>query len=173
MNLISYTYIGLMLAALALVSAWMFVSSKHPVALRIGAASVVAALAVAVWLNVTMVLGFAVNGMPPDGSIVYSIVDAKSQGSIYLWIADKSGPRGYRLPYSEELARDLLKAERDAQDEGGVMTLHLRKKGVGKPGYGLPDKNGKDGKNPGAPIAGGDWAVEIDVVPLLPPKGTR
>jgi hypothetical protein len=171
MILIGYTYIGLMLAAMAVVSAWMFVSSKHPVTLRVIAASIVAVLAVTVWLNVTAVLGFAINGVPPDGAVVYSIVDAKREGSIYLWIADKSGPRGYRLPYSEGLARDLLRGEHDAQDNGGLMILHIHKKGTGKPGGGgNSDQEIKDGKNPGVPIAGGDWSVEIDVVPLLPPK---
>lgn len=167
MNLIGYTYIGVMLAAMAILSGWMFTASKFPVAVRVAAASVVAALAVAIWINVTGLLGFAIAATPPDGSVVISIIDAKPV-AMYLWVFDKSGPRGYAMPYSDSLARELLKADKDAKESGGMMVLHLKKRGT----PGKDDKPG-GGKSTGQavnPLLGDDTPVEIDVIPLLPPK---
>ena len=153
----NYFAIGGLLAGFGILMAWMFITSRVPVFIRIGASAVAVIFAVSIWLNSTALMGFPVHGFPREGdAVAFSLID-RDHEAIYLWIEENEAPRIYMLPWDSDTARALLKAQQKALDENGRMVFRLR------PNDGAGGRFGSSLHSESAPI-------EIDVVPVLPPK---
>lgn len=161
----SYFPIGAMLAAFALMVGFMFITSRVSVAIRAGAAALAAGLAIAVWLNAMALMGYAVAAYPKDSGIVMSVMPDRVHGFVYAWVLQADGPRAYQMPFTSSEGQKLLEAMKKA-GPGGIVTIRGARDGKGdkagnvKGGHAVNDMSGGD------PAA----SIEINVVPLLPPK---
>lgn len=126
-----YFAFGGSVAAFSLLIAWMFISSRVAVWVRAVIAVVAVTLALVVWLQVTALLGYAVNGEPRDGSRLIAFVLARPL--IYLWALEDWVPRSYVIPYGEGAAKELFDAQREAARSNGRMVYHRH----GAPGVGI------------------------------------
>lgn len=70
---------------------------------------------------------------PEDTTVLASSL--KEQEAIFLWleVAGLEEPRAYRLPWDEQLARQLHDAQRAARQKGGNVRMRMRA-GEGSPG---------------------------------------
>lgn len=161
-----YAYVGSSLVALALLAGWMFVVSRRAVWMRVIGAAFALALAFVAWHNINAMLGYAVDQQPTGEVELVGMVDDRTNGFIYIWVkAGLDGPRAYRLPYSEGLAKSLLDAQEKSKEQGGA---HIKVKFKGKAKGGKPGNTGAGrdkglGKDESAPVT-------VRVVPLLPAK---
>lgn len=161
----SYIIIGLCFAFLAIVFAWMFMTSKVHYMMRIGVASVVVFMALVNWNLLTGILGYSVNDYPADKSIIISFIGMKEKKLEYLWIYTAEGPRTYALPYDEEFAKKLQKAQEEAKKRGGYM-VYRRNGGTGNgSGDGKEGKQGQGGNGKGVGGKGVKTSFTDDSIP--------
>jgi len=187
-----YLHLGAILAIIALISGGMFIFAKANYLLKIALATVVVGLSIYAWSISVAAFGYAINTSPQDKAIIIAINVQKKAGSIYFWIAEKEGPRAYRLPYSDSLGNEIAKAQAKAAANQGVMLFrqgHVKNQegdGQGGKGNGNGNSDGKGGKGSnnakggkgsnaagyGSAEMGGDAPIDvtIDVVPSLPEK---
>jgi hypothetical protein len=59
-----YLTIGGLLSGFALLVAWMFITSRVPIIVRIFASAVAVVFGIAIWLNATALMGYAVAAAP-------------------------------------------------------------------------------------------------------------
>jgi hypothetical protein len=164
----SYFPIGGMLAMFAIVTGFMFITSKVAVWLRASAAALAVVLAVGIWLNATSLIGFPVNGEPQDSGVVIGLLPDKHNNVVYAWVFQEDGPRAYQMPYGSKEGQELMQAMQRAKASGGVVTIKKK----GKKGS-AESRNSKDeGRSGGgSPIQSDSTIpVEITVIPLLPAK---
>lgn len=190
----TYLLLGGILSIIALVAGGMFIASRTHYLVKVGMATLVVAMSIYAWSISVAAFGYAIDAYPHDKDRILAMEINKKEGFIYFWIAQKDGPRAYRIPYSDKTGKDLAEAEAQAKATGGIMLFSMGKKkqkdgsGQGGSGHGTGNDqankgNGKDNGNGGhgggaahsyggAPM-GGDAApvdVTIDVVPSLPEK---
>ena len=189
----TYLLLGGILSAIALTAGGMFIFSKAHYLMKIGLATAVVVMSIVAWSISVAAFGYAVDQIPHDKSRILALDLDKPGGFIYFWIAQKDGPRAYRIPYTDKMGKDLAEAEAKAKATGGIMLFRDGKKkqdgnGQGGTGKGNGDGTEKGGKgNPGnstgkfggkgqsyggAPLGGDDATVgvTIDVIPSLPEK---
>lgn len=159
-----FAYIGASLIGLALIAAWMFVVSRRPVLYRVAGATLALWLAFTAWSNVNAMMGYAISGEPSIEVELVGMVDDRQHGFIYLWVKEPEGLRAYKIVYSEQLAKSLMKAASDAEGQHGGAKIRIKfnsnGKSSGQGGFGQQSGLGHDDSQP----------VTITVVPLLPPK---
>lgn len=160
---LSYGYIGVALAAMAILAGWMFVSSRYHVVWRAVASVVIVVLSLTIWINITALLGYSVTGLPPNGSTLISAVINKSQRRIDIWVLRPFGPRAYVIPYSAGTAEVIERAMQRSSSSGGRMILHLSPHAT-RSRHGQTSHRGINDPHPP------QVEVHIDVVPLLPDK---
>jgi hypothetical protein len=165
-----YLTIGGLLSGFALLVAWMFITSRVPIIVRVLASTVAVVFGIAIWLNATALMGYAIAATPHGRVPVLGVFDDRDHDSIYIWVDDNRGPRAYQLPYSSQLAKKLLQSKRAAEEQGGQMVLRvtngLRDHGgrVGKP------ESNDSGLSDDRLQAQDSLALDIDIIPILPPK---
>ena len=84
-----YIAFGITLAALCILVAWMFITSKVSVWTRVSASAVAVCLALCMWWQVTAFLGYATTSQPSDGAVILSFAVLKPV--IYLWVMEPAG----------------------------------------------------------------------------------
>lgn len=167
---LTFAYVGVLLAIWALISGWMFVVSQRPLLERILGAGVVLACAVGIWLNFITLLGYPVQQWPHKGQLA-GMVDDRSGGWIYLWVRNNGEPRAFRVPYSDELAKDLIAAQMKLQQAGGGR-IDINDLGEDGAGNGKA-KQGRGRNDHGvSKLHGSDHGSHLHfiVIPALPPK---
>lgn len=172
-----YLPIGSALAAFAILTGTMFITSQVPVYVRVGASALAVVFAIMIWLNATALLGYPVAAYPKQGTVISMLPD-KPHGLLYVWVLESSGLRAYQIPYESGEAGELMEAGRKAKETGGVVRIRPKGKdgdggegrqGNGRQGTGQNRGHGHGGGN--SDLQGDDTLdVDIDVVPLLPEK---
>lgn len=190
-----YMLLGGILSAIALSAAGMFIFARAHYLVKVLMATLVVVLSIYAWSVSVAAFGYAVDQSPHDKDRILALSIDKAGGSIYFWIAEKDGPRAFRIPYSDKTGKALAEAEAEAKQNGGVMLFRTGKQkqqqgGEGQGGHGNgnsteggkgggqggdKNKGGKGGaaNSYGATPMGGDTEsvdVTIDVVPSLPEK---
>jgi hypothetical protein len=102
-------------------------------------------------------MGFPVHGFPRDGDTVAFCLIDRDHEAIYLWMEEDEAPRIYMVPWDSGTAQTLLKAQQKALDENGRMVFRLH-------------PNDGSGSRFGSSLHSESVPIEIDVVPVLPPK---
>jgi hypothetical protein len=167
-----YFIVGGLLSGFALLVAWMFITSRVPVIVRIFTSVVAVIFAISIWLNATSLTGYAVAAKPHGRVPVLGIFGDKEHDLIYVWVEETGGPRAYQIPYSSELAKKLMQGKKRVEEEGGQMVLQEQKgsSGGGHNGqFGRPE--GRDNVASDDSLQGLDsLELDIDVIPVLPAK---
>ena len=162
-----YFTIGGMLSGFAVLVAWMFITSRVTIIVRIFASAVAVILGISIWLNATTLMGYAVAAVPYGRMPVLGIFDDKEHGFIYVWVEEEAGPRAYQVIYSSGLAKKLLLGKERAEEEGGQMVLRGKSGSRGKPGKAGGNTTGSSDDSLESQDS---LSLEIDVIPILPPK---
>jgi hypothetical protein len=186
----TFLLLGGILSAIALTAGGTFIFAKAHWAIKVLLSTLIVVLSVYAWSISVAVFGYAIDGAPADKAQIMAAIMDKHGGSIFLWIKERNGPRGYRIPYTDKMGEDLAKAEAQAKGNGGIMRYRSGKvkgdgengEGNGKGGNGRQGKgkpNGNGGQFGGqaagygdAPMGGDNSPVDvtIDVIPSLPEK---
>jgi hypothetical protein len=134
-----YIAFGITLAALCILVAWMFITSKVSVWTRVSASAVAVCLALCMWWQVTAFLGYATTSQPSDGAVILSFAVLKPV--IYLWVMEPAGPRGYILAYRKARAEALFEHMHRAQEDNGFLVFrHTEDDDVVNVRSALPEK---------------------------------
>jgi hypothetical protein len=152
--MIEYITIGVILAVIALLAGWMFVTSHVHYSLKLIATAIIVGLSIYNWTLFTSIMAYPINDLPPDGVTIITMIPLKAKGVDYLWVTDpndlKHGPKGYAIPHHDHEARRIQQALEQARVQGGSVIYHRPKgKGKGKDGEGEGEGEG-NGKAGGA-----------------------
>jgi hypothetical protein len=137
MTILVYVACFLALAALSGLAA----AGGRRWALRLPLVAATPLLALAVWWQLSQRDGLPATGHPANGSsFVASVVEAptsESPGAIYVWAQPprSNAPRAYRLPYTQQLERQVAHASK-ASKRGERVGLRAPKKRRGRTGRG-------------------------------------
>ena len=109
------------LLIIAFVSLWAIISYKENYIFKAIFIPVLFLVVMSTWYTYTSIMGFATIQDPPEIVKYLGHITDKRSGWIYLTIFnyDKKEPRMYKLPYNEQLAKELEKTKQ-AQGRGGV-----------------------------------------------------
>jgi hypothetical protein len=168
-----FAYVGAALIALALLAAWMFVVSRRHVVVRICGATIAVVLAAASWINITAMLGYAVDAEPSSKVQIIGFLPDVSHDKIYLWVREPDGPRAYVVIYAEGLANGLIKGQQEVQGSGGAMRMMLSFNGKKPTGERGAQRHGSGSGNAITNLSADDPNgnhFHIDVESSLPPK---
>src|SRR5271156_4248212 len=94
-----YLVIGGLLSGFALLIAWMFMTSRVPVIVRIFSSAIAVVFAICIWLNATTLMCYGFPAKPHGPVPVLGILDDKAHGFIYVWVEERAGPRAYQIVY--------------------------------------------------------------------------
>jgi hypothetical protein len=135
MTIIVYAACFLALAAVSGLAA----ASGRRWALRLPLLAATPLLALAVWWQMSQRDGWPTAGHPADGAaFVAGVVEAPrpgNSGAIYIWAQPPSSttPRAYRLPYTQQLERQVARAAKAAKRGARVgVRAHTKSKNRGR-----------------------------------------
>lgn len=144
----NYVILGVSMASLGILIAWMFMTSRVHYLIRMTVAAMVVIIALYNWHLLTIIMGYSVNDEPEDKSIILSFFPMKEKKLEYYWIYTPDGPKSFALPYSEKMQKKLEKAKQEAQERGGYM-VYRRGKGDGEGDGDGQDQHGQNSNGRG------------------------
>ena len=119
-------YISLLV--ISFVSLWVIISQKGNYIFKAIFIPALFLVVMSTWYTYNSIMGFATVQNPPEVVKYLSHISDKQHGWIYLTILnyDKKEPRMYKLPWNEELEKELDKT-RQGQQQGVIKYGKMRK----------------------------------------------